>query len=60
MKTKIVLLDLGSQSGGCKEYYVLGCDAVQSSRSELTFQGNILPPSSMSKSKRNKKTSRTT
>jgi hypothetical protein len=33
---------------------------VQSSRSELIFPGNILLPSSVSKSKRNRKTSKTT
>jgi hypothetical protein len=36
----------GSHSTGYEEYYILGCNAVESVESQPTFQENTYPPSS--------------
>jgi hypothetical protein len=41
-----------------EEYYILGCDAMKSSGSSLTFRRNVLPPPSGAKSNSSKQLSR--
>jgi hypothetical protein len=41
----------GSHSGGYEEFYLLGCNTVQSVESQPIFRGKISPPSSGRKSK---------
>jgi hypothetical protein len=40
----------GSHSGDCEVFYLLGYNAMQYNESQLSFQSNILPPPSGSKS----------